>query len=252
MRCLFLIGLCLSVIIFSSVEALTEQKKNIIIEKISKVAPELTIDSIEPAPVSGLLQVTAGAEVFYVSSDGKHLIYGAVLDLAKDKNSWNVTEAYRAKIRKKIIDAVPLEEMIIFKPSARVARIGIVTVFTDLDCGYCRKLHQNIGKINNAGIEVRYLAFPRAGRGSKSYKKAVSVWCNQDPNAMLTLAKNGDNIPNSKCDHNPVLRSFELGRKLGIQGTPTLIFENGTMLSSYVPVAQLVKLVKQNSVNTMQ
>jgi len=111
-------------------------------------------------------------------------------------------------------------------------------VFTDIDCGYCRKLHGEIDQFNAKGITVRYLAFPRSGIGAPSYNKAVSVWCDKDPQAAMTRAKNGETLPKADCD-NPVKEQYELGQLIGVQGTPAIIMEDGALLPGYVPAAKL-------------
>ena len=116
-------------------------------------------------------------------------------------------------------------------------------MFTDIDCGYCRKLHGEMDKYNAEGITVRYLMFPRAGIDSPSYKKAVTVWCNKDQQDAMTRAKAGENLPNASCD-NPVKEEYELGQLIGVRGTPAIIMEDGAMLPGYVPAARLVKALE--------
>jgi thiol:disulfide interchange protein DsbC len=119
-----------------------------------------------------------------------------------------------------------------------------VTVFTDIDCGYCRRLHTQMADYNNAGISVEYLFFPRAGLGSESFTKAVSVWCAANRNEALTHAKNGDAIENKTCD-NPITEEFELGRKIGIAGTPAVIADDGTQIGGYLTPEQMVARLDQ-------
>jgi thiol:disulfide interchange protein DsbC len=126
--------------------------------------------------------------------------------------------------------------MIIYSPKQVKHR---VTVFTDIDCQYCRRLHQEMAELNGMGIEVRYLLFPRAGVGSKSYDKAVTVWCSANRQQALTDSKAGKNLPNKTCD-NPVDKHMALVEKLGITGTPTMVLEDGSMIPGYVPAARLL------------
>jgi thiol:disulfide interchange protein DsbC len=213
---------------------------------LNKIIPELKIDSIVPGP-AGLYQVTSGNEVFFVTKDGKYLLHGALLDLSKDKENWNLTEQARKKIVKAIMDKVALKDMVIFNPKNP---IGYVNVFTDVDCGYCRKFHANIDEIMAKGIEVRYLAFPRSGKDSPTYNKTVSIWCSDSPTKDLTKAKKGEEIPEKTCN-NPIETQIEIGKNLGIMGTPTLIFADGTMIASYLPADNLLEQVKKHSlINT--
>src|SRR5690625_383339 len=111
-------------------------------------------------------------------------------------------------------------------------------VFTDVDCGYCRRLHQQIEEYTEAGIRVKYMAFPRAGVGSETYDKMVSIWCADDPQRAMTIAKSGQQPAPARCD-NPVEEQYRLGKQLGVTGTPSLITPNGEMIPGYVPPQQL-------------
>ena len=122
----------------------------------------------------------------------------------------------------------------------------VITVFTDIDCGYCRKLHAEMDKYNEEGITVRYLMFPRAGVDSPSYKKAVTVWCSKDQLDAMTRAKNGENLPNLTCD-NPIQEEYELGQLIGVRGTPAIVMDDGGMLPGYVPAARLAKALEAGS-----
>ncbi len=199
---------------------------------LSSLAPGKTPDRLEPSPVPGLYQVVYGPQVFYVSKDGRFVVDGDVVDVKQGKN---LTEELRAAGRLKLINAVDPANMIIFAPK-HVKHV--VTVFTDVDCPYCRKMHSQIDKYNQYGIEVRYLAFPRTGVNTPSYFKAVSVWCAADRKKALTAAKLGKPVPLRRCN-SPVDHQLTLAEKLGITGTPTLILEDGSVLPGYVPPKKL-------------
>jgi thiol:disulfide interchange protein DsbC len=203
-------------------------------EALSGVKP----DSIKPSPVRGLFEVTVGPKLFYVSEDGAFLIQGHIIDLkARD----DVTEPRQAAARVSALNKMGIENMIVFKP--KVTKHPIY-VFTDIDCGYCRKLHSEIDQYLKEGMEVRYLFFPRAGEGSDSWLKAESVWCSKDRNAALTQAKKGEN-PGSQTCKNPVAEQYKLGLDLGANGTPMIVTDKGTMLPGYVPAAQLSKMLDE-------
>ena len=154
-------------------------------QAMDKSIPSVKIDSVKPAEIKGLYEVIVGANIFYVSEDGKYLLQGRLVDVAARKD---LTEEKLAGTRKQAIEKLGQENMIVFKP-----KIGkyTVTIFTDIDCGYCRKLHSEIDQYLAQGITIQYLFFPRAGKGSDSYNKAVSVWCAKNRNAALTDAKKG-------------------------------------------------------------
>jgi thiol:disulfide interchange protein DsbC len=202
--------------------------------------PGVAIDSISTTQYSGLYEVVVGSKLFYVTRDGNYLIDGDLYDL---KTQHNLSEERGNGLREKLIDAVDEKDMIIFGP--RSAK-HTITVFTDIDCGYCRKLHSEIDKYIQMGFRVRYLSYPRAGIGSKSYQKAVSVWCAKDRKKAITLAKRGESLPSRSCD-NPVAKEYSLGQSIGVRGTPTIVLENGRVIPGYVPAGRLLSMVNQDS-----
>ena len=155
----------------------------------------------------------------------------------------NVTQPLRSKVRMDAINNLGEDSMIVFSPE-KVKHT--ITVFTDIDCGYCRKLHNEMAEYNKHGIEVRYMAYPRAGIDSDSYKKAVSVWCAEDRKAAMTRAKNGDSVTEKNCD-NPVAEQFKLGSMMGVRGTPALVLENGQIAPGYIPAARLAGILNNKN-----
>ncbi len=194
-------------------------------------------DSILAAPLPGYVEVIFGSEIYYISNNANHLISGEVYDLLSLEN---LTEQRRAVGRQKAMATVPEASMIVYKAKEEK---HVLNVFTDIDCVYCRKLHQEMAQINALGITVRYLAYPRAGLGSPSYDKAVSVWCNADPNVAMDNAKGSGSIEAMKCDA-PVAAHMQLARELGVNSTPSLILDNGRMQPGYAPAEQLLALFK--------
>lgn len=203
---------------------------------LSTFMPQAQVDTVKPSEIKGLYEVAVGANIFYASEDGKYLLQGQLFDAEAKKN---LTETKLAGVRKDALDKVGLQNMIVFKPATSKYQ---VSVFTDIDCGYCRKLHSEIDQYLAQGITVRYLFFPRAGKGSDSYKKAVSVWCAADKNKALTAAKKGESLESNTCE-NPVDRHMELGEEFGMSGTPMIVTDKGNVLPGYVPAAQLVKIL---------
>ncbi len=203
---------------------------------VTKAIPGATVDSIKPSVIPGYREVALGSRVVYVSGDGKYLIQGALVQLA---TRTNLTDASEARLRQGILAAVGDERRITFSPPKPKYR---VTVFTDLDCGYCRKLHAQIADYNRAGISVEYLMFPRAGLTSPTYAQAVSVWCSADRRKALTEAKL-DRLPPPKTCANPIADDFKLGQRLGIDGTPTIYAADGNYIGGYLsPADMLAKL----------
>ena len=176
----------------------------------------------------------------YVSNDGKYLLQGSLIDL---NTRVDISEERRDGIRLDAINELGEDKMIVFPAKEQK---HVITVFTDIDCGYCRKLHAEMDKYNEEGITVRYLMFPRAGVDSPSYKKAVTVWCSKDQLDAMTRAKNGENLPNLTCD-NPIQEEYELGQLIGVRGTPAIVMDDGGMLPGYVPAARLAKALEAGS-----
>lgn len=203
---------------------------------ISEFLPGANIDSIKPTEIKGLYEIVAGGTIFYISEDGRYLLQGQMFDAVDKKN---ITETKLSDVRKVALNAIGEQNMIIFKPA--IGKYS-VSIFTDIDCGYCRKLHSEIDQYLAQGITVRYLFFPRAGKGSDSYKKAISVWCADDKQKALTAAKKGEPLGSKSCD-NPVDQHMQLGETFGMSGTPMIITEKGNVLPGYVPAAQLAKIL---------
>lgn len=209
-------------------------------QAMARSIPSVKIDSVKPAEIKGLYEVIVGANIFYVSEDGKYLLQGRLVDVAARKD---LTEEKLAGTRRQAIEKMGQENMIVFKP-----KIGkyTVTIFTDIDCGYCRKLHSEIDQYLAQGITIQYLFFPRAGKGSDSYNKAVSVWCAKDRNAALTDAKKGNTPPAKTCD-NPVDEHMQLGADFDVKGTPMIVTEKGNIYPGYLPAKQLVEALESEN-----
>lgn len=194
--------------------------------------PGLPLGEITPSPIAGIYEVVIGQKISYVSADGHYLIQGTLIDLELQEN---LTEPRLNKIKADAMAALDEKNMLSFGPEDAK---HTVTVFTDIDCGYCRKLHKEIDSYGEKGIRIRYLFFPRAGVGSDSYDKAVSVWCADDSKQAMTLAKSGKPIEPKTCD-NPVEHDMKLGEQMGVNGTPALVLANGKMIPGYVPAGRL-------------
>ncbi|HVT32793.1 MAG TPA: thioredoxin fold domain-containing protein [Rhodanobacteraceae bacterium] len=199
---------------------------------LQELVPQAKFDGIESAPLPGYRQVIIGSQMVYVSDDGKYLLQGTLYDTQSKRD---LSGARLAIDHKKKVDAVPVSKRIVFAPEKPKYKI---TVFTDLDCGYCRKLHSQIADYNKRGIEVDYLFFPRTGLNSPSFDKAVSVWCAADRKAAFTAAKAGKNPAPAKCD-NPVAEEYQLGTQVGVDGTPTIFAPDGTKIGGYLSPAEM-------------
>jgi thiol:disulfide interchange protein DsbC len=198
------------------------------------------LEDLRPSPIAGIYEFSQGAEISYLTADGKYFIDGNLYDM---KSRDNLTEALRTHARIALINSVPESEMLIFSPPNPKYTI---TVFTDVDCAYCRKLHSQIAEINRLGIRVRYMFFPRTGPGTESWKKAEVVWCSANRNEALTRAKAGATLDMNKvCAPTPVKREYELGENIGVRGTPAIITESGDYINGYMEPRELLDQLKE-------
>lgn len=207
--------------------------------KLAKMLPQASITAVNDIGVIGIREVDVSGEILYISEDGKHLFQGDIYNI--EKGMVNLTEKRRNATRKKLMDAVDEKEMITF--GDKDAK-HTVTVFTDIDCPYCAKLHNEMDQYNAEGIRVQYLFFPRAGVKSPSGDKAIAVWCADDQQKAMTTAKSGGDVGKKSCD-NPVQAHFDLGQKVGVTGTPAIISEDGQLLPGYIPAKRLSKYLEQ-------
>jgi len=199
----------------------------------------LQIADVRETPMEGLIEVELDTgETLFSNRSGEFIVTGELLQVAGD-SLVNLSAQMRQTRVADWIAAVPEEEMIIFEPEQTKATI---TVFTDVDCQYCRKLHSEIKQINDFGIRVRYMAYPRGGEVSTAFPKMISVWCSDDRVRAMGQAKHGQNIPTRQCD-NHVLEHYNLGNRIGISGTPALVLEDGLVVPGYVGAEQLADLV---------
>jgi thiol:disulfide interchange protein DsbC len=194
--------------------------------------PNTPVQSIKPAKIDGLFEVVIGNEVYYVSANGRYIFNGDIYDASTRENLTSIT---RGKIALKIIDKVGESGMIIYEPK-KVRRT--LTVFTDVDCPYCRKFHDDLPQHLANGIRVRYVMFPLRGLKSNVYRKEVSVWCSKDRKKALDEAKAGKAIKVKQCA-NPIADNYILAQKLGVNSTPTLMTDKGVLLPGYMPPAHL-------------
>jgi thiol:disulfide interchange protein DsbC len=203
---------------------------------IEKTQPNMQVTDITASRVSGLYEITmSNGQTLFASEDARFFIPGDLYE-AMPEGLVNLGEQKRNVLRADKIAAVPESEMIIFEPED--GRKATVTVFTDVDCPYCRQLHGEMSRLNELGIAVRYLGYPRTGLDTETHHKMISAWCADDPNAMFTSATRGGTIPETECD-NPIAGHYQLGREVGVTGTPALVLEDGTILPGYVPADTL-------------
>jgi thiol:disulfide interchange protein DsbC len=195
-----------------------------------------------PSAVAGIYEILVdGNEVMYMSADGKHIFIGGDL-LSVNDSFKNLTEERRNQVRQNMVASIKDEDTVIF--AAKGETKHVLNIFTDVDCFYCVKLHREVEKLNEAGVKIRYLAFPRAGVGSETYKNMVSVWCADNQQEAMTAAKNSQPIKDATCT-NPIKDQYEFGQKIGVRGTPALLFSNGQLLPGYVPAAELIKALEK-------
>jgi thiol:disulfide interchange protein DsbC len=232
---------------FSAVSATSESPSSSVVEQITTKMNSLKIPviAINKSVVAGLYEVISDDDIYYISEDATYLLYGNIYDI--DNQMVNITEQKKTQLsREKVVKNIDKisafeKDMIVFKAPDEQ---HVVTVFTDPTCSYCQKLHSQMAGYNKLGITIRYLAFPRAGIDSSTYHTMVSIWCADDPIDAMNTAKKRREIPFKTCE-NTVKEQYQLGRLLGVNGTPALILEDGTLAPGYLPPQRLLQLLEK-------
>jgi thiol:disulfide interchange protein DsbC len=198
-------------------------------------------EDVNPSPVPGWYTIHTGPIVAYVSADGRYLLQGDMIDLVTQVN---LSEKTRTDARKALLAGVSDDDVIAFSPDEKKYS---VTIFTDVDCTYCRKLHNEIDQYMAKGIEVRYMLYPRSGPATRSWTTAENVWCAQDRNHALTMAKRDEGFASSQCDASMISRHYKLGRDVGLSGTPAIVLDDGTLIGGYLPPAVLLQRIEASA-----
>lgn len=210
------------------------------VEAVKKINSQLVVDRVGPAPFPGYREVIVAGTTAYVSDDGKYLLQGSVFDMTRKQD---LSERSMDAFRKELLATAPKSERIVFAPANPKYT---VSVFTDYECGYCRKLHSEIAAYNKAGIAVEYLAFPRMGMASEDAEIMADIWCATDRNKALTDAKNGK-LPARKRCTSPVAKHYSMGQRAGLKGTPMIIAANGQAAPGYLAPADLLQWLQSVS-----
>ena len=200
-------------------------------QALARTMPTVKPSKITQSPIDGLYQVVVGSQVVYMSVDAKYMIEGDLYNLVTKEN---VSEDAKSSIRLAVINQLGADNMIVYKPKTVK---DTITVITDIDCPYCRRLHNEIPDYMAENVEVRYVFMPLKGEGDM--KKTISVWCSDDQQKALDVAKTGGDVKEKTCD-NPINEHMRVARELGVRGTPAIILENGQLLPGYVPAEKLI------------
>ncbi|MBT8143924.1 MAG: DsbC family protein [Gammaproteobacteria bacterium] len=215
-------------------------------ENIQARLPGVESDSVRDTPLDGVCEIAFGPQIVYVSPDAQYLIRGDIVEI---ESNVNLTDQRRAKARVKVMNDLKADDMIVFAPEDEARHV--ITVFTDIDCGYCRKLHREMADLHKNGIQVQYLFFPRSGPGSASWQKAQNVWCSDNRNDALTAAKNGESVKAEPCESAPIQEHYAMGQMVGLRGTPAVITETGELISGYLPADAMLTRLESFKTATM-
>lgn len=232
-RTLLLVSFGLAAVPAQSADANLEKLR----ADIAKALPSITINDVRPSPVPGIFEVSANNQLVYVTADGKYLFTGDLIDVSARVN---LSEKQREKGILAAVNKLGDSKMIVIGPKTPK---HVVTVFTDVDCPYCSKLHLEVPALVKGGVQVRYIFFPRAGLGSQSFNRSVAVWCAKDRAEAIGVAKAGGKLDMKTCD-NPVTEHHQLAQTLGIQGTPAIVLDSGTMVPGYLPAPKLLAMLE--------
>lgn len=191
--------------------------------------------SIKATPIKGLYEVMSGAQIMYMTKDARYIVDGDLYDM---KSRQNLTESARGSIRLKTLKQLGEENMLVYTPEGKVKHT--ITVFTDIYCPYCRRLHEEMNEYMSNGVKVRYIFTPF--KGQRSVDTSVAVWCAKDRNRAMDRAKAGEEIEKKTCA-NPISQHQAVSQNLGIRGTPAIMLENGQLLPGYVPAEKLIQQI---------
>jgi len=224
---------------------ITEAVKNRIYARLSEARPDLEASNLRPSDMPNLYKIDLNGQLAFVSKDGEFLIAGEMYRVEtgrlvnlQEQERRQQEQSFEPK-RAAMLAAIDKKDMVIYSPEKDVK--GHIYVFTDIDCGFCRRLHSQMDEMLDQGIEVRYLAFPRAGPTSGSAQKLVTTWCSDNPQEMMDRYKKGRRVSTSVCDVNPVAEQYMLGQEVGVRGTPAIVLESGQMIPGAVSPDMLVK-----------
>ncbi|MED5430634.1 MAG: DsbC family protein [Pseudomonadota bacterium] len=205
-------------------------------DAITQSYPNLPIENIRKVD-ENFFEVVIQGEIFYLSSDYKYFFAGNVIDV---KTKENITETSRKGRRLSILETLKTENMIVYKPEKTDY---VLTVFSDTSCPYCQKLHEELDKLIENNIEIRYILFPRFGQNSDAYVQMISIWCSEDKKLALDNVFDDKTIEqNTQCD-NPMIENLDLAQKLSVTGTPMMFTENGTVIPGYQPADEIIKFL---------
>lgn len=215
--------------------------KESLAERLTVNGQPMPIKAIQEAPIDGLYEVRLeSGETLYSDAEGKHFIVGN-LYANRDEGLVNLTEQARNAERAERLAAVPEDERVIFR--GEQAPKATVQIFTDTTCPYCRKLHQEVPRLNEMGIEVQYLAFPRSGLSSEGARTLAQVWCADNPSEAMSQAKREEALDNPPDCDPPIAEQYQLGLELGVQGTPAIVLPDGRLVPGYVPAERLAGML---------
>lgn len=246
MRIRTLLTTCLALCLSAPLSALASADKEAaihqaIIERLQQARDDFEYGPVTRTPLPGVYRVPIiGGPMLYTTAAGDFAIAGEMYQVLPGELV-NMAEQERIEERRELLATLDTDDMIIFPASGETK--AVINVFTDVDCGYCRRLHEEVPDLNKHGVEVRYLAFPRAGGGTPTHDKMVRAWCSSDQQKAITDLKQGKNIKGELCEDNPVMEQFELGRQFGVTGTPSLVLADGTMIPGYRPWKDLLEVL---------
>jgi thiol:disulfide interchange protein DsbC len=235
---LLLVPVAVSLALAGAVDAAPPAAKGDVRADIAKRL-EIRVEDVRPSAIEGLYEVSSGTEVGYVSADGRFYVDGDVFDM---NTKQNLTEERRKRGRLALMAGVADDDAIVFTPKGSARHT--ITVFTDVNCVHCRRLHSEIAELNRLGIRVRYLMYPRGGPGTEAWKQAEAVWCSADRRDALTRAKRGEEIEAKRCE-TPVAAQYQLGRDIGVTGTPGIVTDTGEFIAGYASAAHLAEYLDE-------
>ncbi len=198
--------------------------------------PGIEIGTVAPSPIPGLLEVFANGEIIYVNETGDYLLPGPLIDT---RSKTNLTRKRMEQMPQLDFSSLPLDKAIKITRGKGERRLA---VFSDPECPFCKKLERELAQVDN--VKLYIFPYPLVELHPRALAISKAIWCAPDKaQAWQDYLIEGKAPPESKDCDNPVESIMALGRRLGINGTPALIFSNGVRRNGAVPAAEIEKLL---------
>lgn len=233
-----LAGLLLAGGVMAQADDAPAAKSGVDLQWLQKQVPSASLEMLQATPLDGVWQIKLGSRYAYILGNGRYLLAGDLFDLP---NNTNLTQQQRQQDTLDLLAGFPVKDMVVYP--AKDTEKAVISVLTDTSCPYCRKLHEDVPQLQEAGVSVRYIPFPRGGTDSEGFHQLSTIWCAENPQQLMDTAMQSGAIKGTTdcAAAQAVPAGYQLGQQLKLKGTPTIIMPNGNIIAGYHPVAQLLQ-----------